>query len=1080
MILSTLVPAFAATDVADLDCEDAVLRMEALDIIKGYEDGTFRPENTITRAEMAVIICKMTGITESAAEASKNVDSKFSDVKAGEWYTGYINIATGNGIIAGFPDGTFRPNEVLTLNQVLTLCVKALGRGAYVDQMGTWPANYVTEAAKLGLLDDVKSNSTDANRGNVAIIAWNTLQAKIWDVNETKLDGEVSLGNTAHTLLNTHFRSYCFDGQLKEVKEVPVVRVPSTDKEIGDRQIVLDLLNGEDTDFDFEAAKAFDKAPSKNEEDATYKELDGQGNFKDVVAYIPEEVYADIDDLLGRKVTVIFGDDNIVALVIVEDDVVNNEYATRYKDEKLTVGGETYKFATNFELYVNNVEIDDEATTADLEDEIENILGDTYVSTKDFEKNIKANVILDTKGKVSRLDLYVSGEFPEYLTTETVVGKVRNSVIYAQNGTKRLYDYDEDTVDEDDLPKVYVDGAKASIEDIKVGDVLTIYYTDADGDTAYTENEADTIYVSRKTAEGTISRIKNVRTLTIDGEAYTASAIDVAKILLLDEEDIKDAEAATETAMKKLVDEDVTLYLNIYGEYVLVASEDITTDYQFAVIEHIYDADEDDEDADLFTQKLRLFMADGTTSREYKVSYDKSEHDGDEYEIADPLDGIVETLDLDVGDFIAFSADNNKEIDIEDIYKVNDDATNFEDGYVVIPATVAGTTANFDDERLTVGGTTYRAKSSTVIFNANNNDPEIIKWKALVEEDPDKLVAKAYLVCEEDSTTISYIYINVDEDDTAVSSSEFAAVTEAGYTKKISGKTYIMAMLLDENGEEVELKDNDQLADEDYIVEYKTSSDKLSSANKLVDIVKVNDLKDSDRMAGIQSGSTAAQLLNRLTTTVAAVHGTVNVDAVDASHGTVACPNAANTTATNCTCTGFTAYVAEHAAAVNNSGSNCTECNAANGAAHSNTCSLSGYSAAVDAVHGTVACPDADDTTATTCTCTGFTAYVAEHEEDCDGSCGGTCDGYEAAVTSYATKEAFAIDEIDGKFLIYNDDEDLAVRLDDVKVDTDEVVVFDVTGSTPTVVNFSDIEVGDLVVAFGGADGEATLLVIVK
>ena len=73
MIFSTLVPAFAATDVADLDCEDAVLRMEALNIIKGYEDGTFKPENTITRAEMAVILCKMVGIDEVTAEENKVV-----------------------------------------------------------------------------------------------------------------------------------------------------------------------------------------------------------------------------------------------------------------------------------------------------------------------------------------------------------------------------------------------------------------------------------------------------------------------------------------------------------------------------------------------------------------------------------------------------------------------------------------------------------------------------------------------------------------------------------------------------------------------------------------------------------------------------------------------------------------------------------------------------------------------------------------------------------------------------------------------------------------------------------------------
>ena len=78
---------------------------------------------------MAVIVCKMLGINEAAANANANVSSKFSDVAAGEWYTGWVNLASNNGIISGYPDGTFRPNQTLTLNEVLTLCVKALGRG---------------------------------------------------------------------------------------------------------------------------------------------------------------------------------------------------------------------------------------------------------------------------------------------------------------------------------------------------------------------------------------------------------------------------------------------------------------------------------------------------------------------------------------------------------------------------------------------------------------------------------------------------------------------------------------------------------------------------------------------------------------------------------------------------------------------------------------------------------------------------------------------------------------------------------------------------------------------------------------
>ena len=249
MILSAVMPAFAATDVYGLDCEEEVTRLEALGVVTGYDDGTYGPEKTITRAEMAVILCKMVGIDEVTVDENKNVPSKFSDVAAGEWYTGYINVAAGKGLLSGFPDGTFRPSEQLTMNQVLTLCVNALGRGEYVAEMGTWPANYIAEATKLGLLDGVKTS--DANRGNVAIIVWNTLEAPyVWDVNSTEFEGTINLGNSTRSLLSIYFRDFSYDvgyeniygdayteRELKEAEYVEVTAVPSTNGEIGEKQL---------------------------------------------------------------------------------------------------------------------------------------------------------------------------------------------------------------------------------------------------------------------------------------------------------------------------------------------------------------------------------------------------------------------------------------------------------------------------------------------------------------------------------------------------------------------------------------------------------------------------------------------------------------------------------------------------------------------------------------------------------------------------------------------------------------------------------------------------------------------------
>lgn len=196
------------SDIRGLDCEEAVKKLISLDIIRPYEDGEFRPEMSITRAEMVVILCKMIGIDGTVIHENQYVNSRFSDVKTGEWYTGYINVAEGKGMLNGINEGkNFRPNDKITMNELLTICVNALGRGEYVSELGEWPGNYIAEATKLKLLDGVKT--AEANRGNVAMVVWNTLKAPyVWDVTSTESNGMINFGNTERSLLNIHFSDF--------------------------------------------------------------------------------------------------------------------------------------------------------------------------------------------------------------------------------------------------------------------------------------------------------------------------------------------------------------------------------------------------------------------------------------------------------------------------------------------------------------------------------------------------------------------------------------------------------------------------------------------------------------------------------------------------------------------------------------------------------------------------------------------------------------------------------------------------------------------------------------------------------
>ena len=98
---------------------NAVSTLSNAGIINGYPDGTFRPNAPITRAEMAKVI---------AMFAELNKDSEgFKDI-AGHWAEAYIKLAAGNGWIAGYPDGTFRPDQYITRAETMTMINRVLER----------------------------------------------------------------------------------------------------------------------------------------------------------------------------------------------------------------------------------------------------------------------------------------------------------------------------------------------------------------------------------------------------------------------------------------------------------------------------------------------------------------------------------------------------------------------------------------------------------------------------------------------------------------------------------------------------------------------------------------------------------------------------------------------------------------------------------------------------------------------------------------------------------------------------------------------------------------------------------------
>lgn len=122
---------------------NAISTLSNMGIICGYPDGTFRPDAPITRAELTKIAAGFFSDPRVAA----TYDGRFSDVQGAEWYISYLMTAIKEGLIEGYPDGSFRPDRPITRAETCTIVNRTLGRKPEKDHllpesvMINWPDN---------------------------------------------------------------------------------------------------------------------------------------------------------------------------------------------------------------------------------------------------------------------------------------------------------------------------------------------------------------------------------------------------------------------------------------------------------------------------------------------------------------------------------------------------------------------------------------------------------------------------------------------------------------------------------------------------------------------------------------------------------------------------------------------------------------------------------------------------------------------------------------------------------------------------------------------------------------------------
>ena len=159
----TMFAGAAFTDQADINADnaEAVDLLTTLNIIGGYPDGTFDPEGTVDRAEMAKMIYTIRNGGNDDASAHVDNTTSFTDIN-GHWAEGYIKYLQNTGIVAGKSATTFDPDSPVTTTEAMKMALALAGYDEKNAELTgvNWSKNTLTLATTYGLTDNVSSAMT--------------------------------------------------------------------------------------------------------------------------------------------------------------------------------------------------------------------------------------------------------------------------------------------------------------------------------------------------------------------------------------------------------------------------------------------------------------------------------------------------------------------------------------------------------------------------------------------------------------------------------------------------------------------------------------------------------------------------------------------------------------------------------------------------------------------------------------------------------------------------------------------------------------------------------------------------------
>lgn len=598
-MVASSVAAFAV-DFPDVESTasyaQAVQELSALDVISGYDDGTFGPDKLVTRAEITKMIVDALA-ERSSAEASTE-STKFADVSADHWAKGYINQGVADGFIAGMSDTEFDPDANVTYVQAQKMLVSAIGYETYAQAQGGWPTGYKTYAASLDITKGISgiTDSTELTRAQVAQMIDNAMDAPLcviaswkteWNGSKTPnlevRDGKE--GRAYETLFTEKHDAYKVYGRVTETSKTGSV---DTDK----------------VTFQVEKADNFDDEEVKADSPVSEDMYIGDSKADNYLRTYSQALIQKNDDDEFTILSIAAAAANKSVTVASEDFDENKstDEALYFFPAGTTKGSTKYQLDTTngVTIYINGVE--SSKSIAELRDYL--------------DKNETASVTLQKEtetGSTSTSAKYNTIMVSSYVTAivDEVIDKTNETSVnfdtYSSGIQAKM------TVNKDDDNYTYsfkLDGKDIEAKDLQQNDVLNISY-DTTG--SFKDSSFYDVIVTRNVVDGVkCTSINDSKgEYTIGGTKYKAAeGMDI------------DVETSTE----------YSLYLDHFGRIAKADENSVSKNY--GVLKNIYKKAGGDYMAQIITKNgtEEEYKVDSDNVKAYKSYLVKSDADGAVYD----------------------------------------------------------------------------------------------------------------------------------------------------------------------------------------------------------------------------------------------------------------------------------------------------------------------------------------------------------------------------------------------------------------------------------------------------------------